>query len=120
MTGSQTTLRCPVQPGARVENYFGSWERRGGETLVEIPQPINGIPQAIEVHVPGFNLDKATFSLVIDSVDLTHAGDDYRCVLSVFNPESPEVPFLNLNTNRRSIYLMVNGKSELNLHCSAM
>ena len=93
-----------------MENYFGRWNRNG-VTLIEVPSPINGNPQDVVSSDPRYGLDSDTFSLIIDSVDLTDASDDYRCILNVFNPEAPLAPFFNLNTNRNALSLMVNGKT---------
>ena len=93
-----------------MENHFGRWDR-DGVTLVEVPRPINGNPQDVVVSDAQYSLDRETFSLIINSVDLTDANDNYRCILNVFNPEAPLTPFFNLNTNRNALSLMVNGKT---------
>lgn len=111
MSRTETTLRCPLQPGALVGYYYGSWER-DGETVIEIPAPNNGIPQDIVQLDPRYDLDRVTFSLIINSVEATDANSRYECILSVFNPAAPLQQLVSLQTDAIQLSLMVNGKSE--------
>lgn len=109
MSQTRTVLRCPLQPGALVSYYYGSWER-DGETLVEIPAPNNGNPQDIVRSDTRYDLERATFSLIINSVEPTDADSSYVCILSVFNPAAPLQQFVSLQTDVIRLSLMVNGK----------
>ena len=110
-SGSEAVLRCPIQPGALTDNYFGTWTRNG-ERLVEIPMPINGNSQDITQFDAQYDLDRATFSLKINSVNADNAGGGYRCDLSVLNPQSQPNPFFDLQTSFLNLSLMVNGKND--------
>ena len=74
---------------------------------MDIPEPPNeNSPQDVVRSDARFNIDRDTFSLIIDSVEANDAGDDYRCFLSVFNPRSSNT--INLDTDV-ALTLMVNG-----------
>ena len=64
---------CPIQPGALVDYYYGRWERNG-TVLVEIPRPINGNPRNIVRSESRYDLNKTSFSQVINSVEVTDAN----------------------------------------------
>ena len=117
MSQTRTVLRCPLQPGALVSYYYGSWER-DGETLVEIPPPNNGNPQDIVRSDTRYDLERATFSLIINSVVPTDADSSYVCILSVFNPAAPLQQLVSLQTDVIQLSLMVNGKKLIKaLYC---
>lgn len=106
---NQAILRCPIQPGALGQYYYGRWER-DGNTLIEILQPINGNHQDVRrLDSPRYGLDRNTFSLIINSVETTDAGDTYRCILNVIDPRN-NFP-INLQTGTVYLTLIVNGKS---------
>lgn len=106
-TTSQAVIHCPLQPGALTHLYYGTWTRNG-VTLVDIPQPIDAnTPQDAVIPDDRFDIDRNTFSLIINSVEATDAGNDYQCTLRVFNPLSPDT--IDLNTDAVQITLMVNG-----------
>ena len=105
-TTSQAVIRCPIQPGALTQLYYGTWTRNG-VTLADIPEPPNeNSPQDVVRSDARFDIDRDTFSLIIDSVEANDAGNDYRCSLSVFNPRSSDT--INLETGV-PLTLMVNG-----------
>ena len=107
-TASQAVIRCPIQPGALTQLYYGTWTRNGA-TLAEIPEPLNeNNPQEVMRSDARFDIDRDTFSLIIDSVEANDAGNDYRCSLSVFNP-LPSSSTINLQTEMVPLTLMVNG-----------
>ena len=106
---NRAILHCPIQPGALVQYYYGRWEK-DGNTLVQLPQPINGNPQEIVRSDSRYDLDRTTFSLIIDSVEVSDAGDDYRCILNVVDLCSdPPLP-IYLQTGTVHLTLIVNGK----------
>ena len=107
-TTSQAVIRCPIQPGALTQLYYGTWTRNG-VTLADIPEPPNeNSPQDVVRSDAHFDIDRDTFSLIIDSVEPNDAGNDYRCSLSVFNP-LPSSSTINLLTEVVPLTLMVNG-----------
>lgn len=55
-----------------------------------------------------YNIDRNTFSLIINSVEPSDADDTYQCFLSVVDPHS-DLP-IYLQTGVVRITLMVNGK----------
>ena len=106
---NQAVLHCPIQPGALVQYYYGRWEK-DGNTLVQIPQPINGNPQDIVRSDSQYDLDRTTFSLIINSVEVADAGDNYQCILNVVDPRNDSP--INLQTGTAHLTLMVNGNQE--------
>ena len=107
---NRAILHCPIQPGALVQYYYGRWEK-DGSTLVQLPQPINGNPQEIVRSDSRYDLDRTTFSLIINSVEVSDAGDDYLCILYVVDPRN-DLP-INLQTGTAHLTLMVNGKPQV-------
>lgn len=85
MPGGVALFQCPIQPGALHEYYFGSWEKNG-VNIVDIPRPINGAVQNIRTTDSRYSIDRATFSLLIDPVELTDSSSYYQCNLYVENP----------------------------------
>ena len=109
LTTSQAVLRCPIQPGALVQLYYGSWERNG-VTLAEIPEPVDvDSPQDIVRSDARYDIDRDTFSLIINSVEASDAGNSYQCILRVFNPLVTSNT-IELRTEMAQLTLMVNGK----------
>ena len=107
-TTSQAVLRCPIQPGALVQAYYGRWAR-SGVTLAEIPEPLTvNSPQDAARSSARYDIDRNTFSLIINSVEAADAGDDYQCFLSVFNPIVSSST-IELRTEIVQLTLMVNG-----------
>lgn len=112
-TTSQAVIRCPIQPGALTQLYYGTWTRNG-VTLVEIPEPVDvDNPQDIVRSDARFDIDRNSFSLIINSVEANDADNNYQCLLSVFNPLSTNT--IELRTEIVQLTLMVNGKHKLPL-----
>lgn len=108
MTASQAIIRCPIQPGALTQLYYGTWTRNG-VTLVEIPEPIDvDNPQDVVQSDARFDIDRNSFSLIINSVEANDAGNNYQCFLRVFNPLSTSNT-IELQTEVAQLTLMVNG-----------
>ena len=106
-TTSQAVIRCPIQPGALTQLYYGTWTRNGA-TLVEIPEPVDeNNPRATVRSDTRFDIDRNTFSLIISSVEANDAGNNYQCFLRVFNPLSSNT--IDFRTDVVQLTLMVNG-----------
>ena len=106
---NQAVLHCPIQPGVLTQYYYGRWEKNG-DTLVTIPQPIHGNPQDIVRSESRYDLNKTTFSLIINSVEASDAGDNYQCFLNVVDPRNDPPYTINLQTGSARLTLMVKGK----------
>ena len=102
MSGDRVVLPCPIQPGALLEQYSVVW-RKGDTAIVEA---IN--PQDVRTE-PRYNIDRATYSLIIDSVNINDTSSGYRCELSVTNPITNAVNMLQLSSEV-SLSLTVIGK----------
>ena len=106
---NRAILHCPIQPGALVQYYYGRWEK-DGNTLIQLPQPINGNPQEIVRSDSRYDLDRTTFSLIINSVEVSDAGDDYQCILNAVDLRSDPPLSIYLQTGTVHLTLIVNGK----------
>ena len=106
---NRAILHCPIQPGALVQYYYGRWEK-DGNTLIQLPQPINGNPQEIVRSDSRYDLDRTTFSLIINSVEASDAGDDYQCILNAVDLCSDPPLSIYLQTGTVHLTLIVNGK----------
>ncbi len=107
-TTRQAVINCPIQSGALSQLYYGTWTRNGA-TLAEIPEPLDeNNPRDVIQSDTRFNIDRNTFSLIIDSVEANDAGNNYECSLRVFNP-GPSSNTIELDTEVVQLTLMVNG-----------
>ena len=103
MSGDRVVLPCPIQPGALLEQYSVIW-RKGDTRIVEA---IN--PQDVRRAEPRYNIDRATYSLIIDSVNINDTSSGYQCELEVTNPLTNAVNMLQLSSEV-SLSLTVIGK----------
>ena len=92
---------------------------KDGNTLIELSQPISGNPQEIVRSNDQYDLNTSTFSLIINSVEASDAGDTYQCILNVVDPRN-NLP-IYLQTDTVSLTLRVNGTIDKhNMHTSLL
>ena len=83
MSGDRVVLQCPIQPGALLQQYSVRWVKE--DTLVAEatnPQSVRTVDDA------RYKIDRATYSLIIDSVNINDTSSNYQCELSVANPQT--------------------------------
>ena len=114
MSGDRVVLPCPIQRGALLEQYSVVW-KKGDTTIVEATNP-----QDVRAAEPQYNINRATYSLIIDSVNINDTSSGYRCELSVTNPITNAKTTLQLSSEV-SLSLTVIGKcttiSEIFAYC---
>ena len=66
-------------------------------------------PQDVTKADPRYNIDRATYSLIIDSVNVNDTSNSYQCELKVKNPFTNDVNTLQLSSEV-SLSLTVIGK----------
>ena len=81
VSGDRVILQCPIQPGALIRQYSVRWVKE--DTLIaEITNP----QSAMVADGSRYKIDRATYSLIIDSVNINDTSSGYKCELSVTNP----------------------------------
>ena len=88
-SGERVIIPCPIQPGAQIEQYSAKW------TKDDIIIASSTDPQSVD-NSP-YEIDRATYSLIIDSVSTNDTSTDYQCELSVTNPITNVRQILKLN-----------------------
>ena len=94
LVGQQVQLRCPISPGALIRQYFVTWSI--SDRAIYRTEP-NEDPQT---NSERYDLNPSNLSLIINSVQLEDASNQYRCVLTVLDPNSPSRQTLSYNTLR--------------------
>ena len=105
MSGDRVVLPCPIQPGALLEQYSVIW-KKGDTRIVD--------PQDTRTAEPRYNIDRATYSLIIDSVNINDTSSGYQCEVSVTDPLTNAVNVLQLSSEV-SLSLTVIGKYKQNI-----
>ena len=73
-------IPCPIQPGVLIQQYSAKW------TKDDVTIASSTDPQSID-NSP-YEIDRATYSLIIDPISVNDTSTDYQCELSVTNPNS--------------------------------
>lgn len=73
---STAELHCPIEPGALVQYYSVRWSKDG----VLIASLILGRLVSTDSH---YNLDRSTFSLIINNVNMSDSSASYKCEVFV-------------------------------------
>ena len=77
LLGDRVDLHCPIQPGALLQHYSVIWMKDG----VEIANS-----QSIREPNNRYDIDRATYALIIDPVDENDTSLNYQCQVFVTNP----------------------------------
>ena len=100
--GGTAILECPNKPGALLQYYSVRWTK----DYTEIASfASNG---GSFTSMDRYNIDIATFSLIISSVDMTDSGEGYWCDVCVRIP--PVNNSEQLPPHNGSITLHINGE----------
>ena len=78
-SGGTAILHCPIQPGAFLQYYSVRW-RKNGETVAQL--------HATSQHSKSsrYDIDRSSFSLIIDPVSISDSSESYECETYVRNP----------------------------------
>ena len=71
-------MLCPIEPGALIQYYDVVWYN-DDEVIVDLDTDLRQAGGR-------YDIDPSTFSLTINSVNVTDSSTNYRCVVSVKNP----------------------------------
>ena len=78
--GDRAVLPCPIEPGALLQQYSVRW-MKGNTPIAEYnPQDV------MTADDSRYKIDRANYSLIINSVTINDTCVDYKCELSVLNP----------------------------------
>ena len=81
VSGDRVILQCPIQPGVLIRQYSVRWVKE--DTLIaEITNP----QSVMAADGSRYKIDRATYSLIIDSVNINDTSSGYKCEVSVMNP----------------------------------
>ena len=81
MSGDRVILQCPIQPGSLLQQYSVTW-MKDNTAIAEATNP----ESVTTVDDARYKIDRATYSLIIDSVNINDSSSNYNCELSVVNP----------------------------------
>lgn len=81
--GDRVVLLCPIQPGALLQQYSVRWMKDS----ILIAEATN--PQSVwTIDDARYNIDRATYSLIIDSININDTSSNYQCELFVTVPKT--------------------------------
>ena len=80
MSGDKVVLLCPIQPGALLQQYSVRWKK--DNSAIADYDPCS-VLTAIDSQ---YNINRANYSLIINSVTINDTSTDYQCELRVMNP----------------------------------
>ena len=82
MLGDRVILQCPIEPGALLQQYSVRWMKDNTPIAEYNPQDL------MTANDSRYKIDRANYSLIIDSVTINDTSADYQCDLTVVNPLS--------------------------------
>ena len=80
MSGDRVVLPCPIQPGALIQYYSVIWLKENSIVAEVHRQNI------VTADDSRYNIDRATYSLIIDPVNINDTSTRYGCDLFVTDP----------------------------------
>ena len=98
VSGDRAVLACPIQPGALIQYYSVEWyiensllARAAGREYISIAASGHGgfnISEFFIVEDSRYNtgIDRATFSLIIDPVNINDTSTYYKCRVFAIRP----------------------------------
>ena len=112
VAGGVATIQCPTSPG-RLRQYYSVRWRKGFRVLAEL---FDG--SYLSNLAPRHSIDKTTFSLIIDTVEIGDGGLGYNCIVVVKDPLSYKGQTrIRLEADKEvSLGLQVIGTHDVN-HC---
>ena len=80
MSGDRAVLACPVQPGALIQYYSVIWLKENSIIAQAHRQNVSTVDDS------RYNIDRASYSLIIDPVNINDTSTRYGCDLFVTDP----------------------------------
>ena len=81
MSGDKAILHCPIRPGALLLQYSVMWTK-DSTPIAKVMSPQG----RLECTDPRYQIDSASYSLIINSVAINDTSTDYQCKTFVMNP----------------------------------
>ena len=88
VSGDRVVLPCPIQPGAFIQYYSVEWSIEKSTVVRR---------NTVTADDSRYNIDRATYSLIIDPVNINDTSTRYGCQLFVINPITDNVQQLQLH-----------------------
>ena len=76
-SGDRVDLHCPMQPGALLQHHSVIWTKDGDEIANS---------HSIRKSNSRYNIDRATYALIIEPVNENDTSSSYNCQVYVTNP----------------------------------
>ena len=105
-SGDRALLPCPIQPGALLQYYSVAWMKAS----VTIAELTTTNPQDIRKTDSRYDIDRATYALIIDPVSVNDTNTNYQCQVSVQNPMTNTQQQLRYNLQPMSVSLTIISK----------
>ena len=80
LSGERVILPCPIEPGALLQFYSVIWMKDNVEIATANSQRTTTSRE--------YDIDRATYSLIIDPVRVSDASPSYQCQMYVHNPNT--------------------------------
>ena len=101
ISGDRVVLPCPIQPGALIQYYSVSWYKENSL----LAQAGRLFVSESKVDDSRYNIDRATFSLIIDPVNINDMSTQYKCHICVKFPKKPVIRPLHLIQSNHLTFL---------------
>ena len=100
-SGDTAIIECPVKPGALLQHYYVAWYK-DDNLIAELDN--------LEQTDSRYDIDRSTFSLIINSSNINDTSTNYQCEVYVQNPLSDTNTKINTEF-KDTLTLQVYGKS---------
>ena len=97
LSGDRFLLPCPIQPGALLQYYSVVW-RKDSTMIAQAMNP----HEDVEKTDSRYDIDRATYALIIDPVSVNDTSANYQCQVSVQNPMTRAKLPLQYNSQQTS------------------
>ena len=95
VSGDRAVLACPIQPGALIQYYSVEWYKE--TSLLAQAAGREFISKVSIVEDSRYNIDRATYSLTIDPVNINDTSTYYKCQVFVTHPITLVIEQLQLH-----------------------
>lgn len=112
LSGNRVVLPCPIEPGALLQHYSAIWMKGS----VMIAEAIN--PQNVRKTDCRYDIDRATYALIINPVSVNDSSTDYKCQVLVNNPTTRTRQQLHYYPQSLSLTVNANSKFAYNFNIS--
>ena len=101
-SGDRAVLHCPITPGALLQNYSVIWKKDNVE-IAEVSNP----HQNVNTADCKYDIDRATYALIIDPVSANDSSTGYNCHVYVSRNSNKQELHCDPQTTNVSLSLTV-------------